>query len=93
MNAEHLAREIANEIMKSDPRILHSQIHRIRDIIAAHLAPLVSDAEKWRNRPASVDERTCHNCKNVAVHADNIIPYVTCTKCGSNDTRRKRGDT
>lgn len=48
MNAEHLAREIANEIMKSDPRILHSQIHRIRDIIAAHLAPLVSDAEKYR---------------------------------------------
>lgn len=90
MNAEHLAREIADEInlgtyLSSDPDI--------ERIIAARLAPLVSDAERWRKCPETVHLRTCHNCKNVAVHADNIIPYVTCTKCGSNDTRRKRGDT
>jgi len=31
--------------------------------------------------------RKCHDCGNVAEHADNIAPEVCCEKCGSQDTR------
>lgn len=35
-------------------------------------------------------ERKCWNCGNIAMHADNVVPWVLCTKCGSQDTRLKR---
>lgn len=35
-------------------------------------------------------ERKCWDCGNIAEHADNVIPYVLCTKCGSQDTRPTR---
>ncbi len=35
-------------------------------------------------------ERRCHDCGNVAIHADNIAPEVCCKKCGSQDTRWTR---
>jgi|GEM_PF-6106209 len=31
--------------------------------------------------------RRCWDCENLAVHADNVVPHVLCTKCGSQDTR------
>ena len=32
--------------------------------------------------------RKCHDCGNVAYHADSVAPYVKCRKCGSMDTRK-----
>lgn len=39
--------------------------------------------------------RKCHDCGNVAEHADNVVPAVLCKLCGSQDTRvvRKPIDT
>lgn len=36
----------------------------------------------------SVHLRKCHDCSNVAYHADNVTPHVLCKKCGSQDTRK-----
>ena len=33
-------------------------------------------------------QRKCRTCGNVAWHADCVIPYVLCRKCGSQDTRK-----
>lgn len=38
----------------------------------------------------SKQQRKCWDCGNVAMHADNIVPWVLCTKCGSQDTRLVR---
>lgn len=35
-------------------------------------------------------ERRCHDCGNVAIHADRVAPEVWCKKCGSRDTRWTR---
>ena len=32
--------------------------------------------------------RRCHDCGDIAYHVDNVIPYLTCTKCSSSETRR-----
>lgn len=32
-------------------------------------------------------ERKCWTCGNVAMHEDNVTPWVLCKKCGSQDTR------
>jgi DNA-directed RNA polymerase subunit RPC12/RpoP len=32
-------------------------------------------------------ERKCRDCGNVAVHEDNVTPWVNCRACGSQDTR------
>ncbi len=37
-------------------------------------------------------KRKCWDCGNVAVHMKSIVPEVLCTKCGSQDTRRIKGD-
>ena len=37
-------------------------------------------------------KRKCWNCGNIAVHMKSIVPEVLCTKCGSQDTRRIKGD-
>lgn len=36
----------------------------------------------------SVHLRKCHDCGNLAYHADNVTPQVLCKKCGSQDTRK-----
>lgn len=33
-------------------------------------------------------QRRCWECGNVAEHKDSITPWVLCSKCGSQDTRR-----
>ena len=39
----------------------------------------------------SVSEvRRCWTCGNIALHRDNVTPYVLCSKCKSQDTRRIR---
>lgn len=35
----------------------------------------------------TLNKRECHDCGNVAWHADARTPYVNCRKCGSQDTR------
>lgn len=42
--------------------------------------------------PTSSDKhaRKCWDCGNVAEHADSVTPWVLCSKCGSQDTRRVR---
>lgn len=35
-------------------------------------------------------DRQCHDCGNVAIHMDNVVPHVICQKCGSQDTRLVR---
>lgn len=35
-------------------------------------------------------KRKCWDCGNVAIHEDDITPYVLCKKCGSQDTRLVR---
>jgi hypothetical protein len=42
-------------------------------------------------RPNNKHVRKCWDCDNVAEHADDVVPYVLCTKCGSQDTRRVKG--
>ena len=37
-------------------------------------------------------ERKCWDCGNVAVHMKSITPEVLCTQCGSQDTRRVKGE-
>ena len=37
-------------------------------------------------------KRKCWNCGNIAVHMKSIVPEVLCTKCGSQDTRRIKGN-
>jgi Zn ribbon nucleic-acid-binding protein len=37
----------------------------------------------------SVHVRQCYACGYIAWHADNRTPYVLCSKCGSQDTRRR----
>ena len=32
-------------------------------------------------------ERKCWECVNISVHLDNVVPYVRCFKCNSQDTR------
>lgn len=32
-------------------------------------------------------ERKCWDCGNIAVHEDNVTPWVCCSMCGSRDTR------
>ncbi len=36
---------------------------------------------------ATMSHRKCWNCGNVAYHLLDVIPYVLCEKCGSQDTR------
>jgi ssDNA-binding Zn-finger/Zn-ribbon topoisomerase 1 len=31
--------------------------------------------------------RRCWDCGNVALHTENVIPFVLCSKCDSQDTR------
>ena len=38
----------------------------------------------------NLHERKCHDCGNVAQHEDNVVPWVLCSKCGSQDTRRTK---
>ena len=40
--------------------------------------------------PNASHERRCHDCGNVAIHADMVTPWVLCSKCGSQDTRRTK---
>lgn len=58
--------------------------------------PLVSEFPSWLEKrlravfdqlPKTVHERRCRDCGHVGLHADNIMPYVLCPKCGSQDTR------
>ena len=37
-------------------------------------------------------KRKCWDCGNVAVHMKSITPEVLCTQCGSQDTRRVKGE-
>jgi hypothetical protein len=39
------------------------------------------------NRIRKPHDRKCHDCGNVAIHLDFIVPDVICQKCGSQDTR------
>lgn len=45
---------------------------------------------EWKVNPC---KRKCHDCGNIAQHEDNIVPYVNCKKCGSQDTRLVRDKT
>ena len=31
--------------------------------------------------------RKCHDCGHIGLHVENMIPWVNCRKCGSQDTR------
>lgn len=43
------------------------------------------------SKPGERHQRKCHDCGNVAMHDDRVIPWVLCTKCGSQDTRPTTG--
>lgn len=38
-------------------------------------------------------KRKCHDCGNVAMHTDDVVPGVLCQRCGSQDTRLTREKT
>lgn len=48
-----------------------------------------------RRAVAKMSHRKCWDCGNVAYHLLDIVPYVLCEKCGSQDTRlirKPKGD-
>ena len=72
--------------MNSDERYMH-EINRLegeRDFWKRKFDDFVASL------PKSVHELRCHDCGNVALHADSRTPYVLCPKCGSQDTRKTK---
>jgi hypothetical protein len=51
------------------------------EVLLAHYKSILKDCP-------SVHLRKCHDCINIAYHADSVTPHVLCKKCGSQDTRK-----